>query len=438
MLACESVQEVSAALASELAQQRGAIPRGAGRSYGDAAQSEDGLVLDLTRMRGLEVLPGKAPLLRARAGSTLSEAIGALAPHGLTLPVVPGTRHVTIGGAIAADVHGKNHRRDGSFGHHVREIMLYTPDGRLRALSRQSEPEVFHATIGGMGLTGAIVSATIAVRQLYAPLLAADVDRTDDMGAALSIMGDDARYRYTIAWVDLVSGGARFGRCTVMRSNDRPVQEALDGAGEVHWRLPGRRRLAVPERMPGWVLSRPLVRAFNGMRWHRTPARAKGTLVTAGEHFFPLDALEQWNRLYAHAGFVQYQVLVPEGRAAALIEVVERMRAARLPMYLAVIKRFGEGSGGLLSFPKPGWTIAIDLPAGAPNLRRTLDLIDEWLVEQGGRVYLAKDARLRADLLPAMYPALDKFQQVRASVDPHGVLSSDLSRRLALGRGGRA
>ena len=422
-------------LSGELARRDGVIARGAGRSYGDAAQNEGGLVLDLTPLRGLQVLGGDPPLLRAMAGSTLSEAVAALAAEGLALPVVPGTRHVTIGGAIAGDVHGKNHPLDGSFGHHVKQITLCTPDGQLRTISRQSESELFYATIGGMGLTGAIVSATIAVRPLYAPMLPADVDRTDRIEQALQLMGEGERYRYSIAWVDLLSGGRRFGRCTVMRSNDRPALEALDARGELRWRLPGRQRLAVPHGFPSWVLSDPLVGAFNALRWHRTPARAAGTLVSAGAHFFPLDALGRWNRLYGERGLLQYQALVPEDRAEALVEIVQRLRAARLPMYLAVIKRFGEGSGGLLSFPKRGWTIAIDLPGSAPRLQGTLDAVDSWLVAQGGRVYLAKDSRLRAELLPAMYPALATFQRVRAAVDPNRVLRSDLSRRLALDGG---
>ena len=437
VLCPRSPRELAEALSGELARRGGVIPRGAGRSYGDAAQNDGGLVLDLTGLRGLQVLPGDPPVLRAMAGSTLSEAAAVLAADGLALPVLPGTRHVTFGGAIAADVHGKNHRVDGSFGRHVREITLCTPDGRLRNLSPQSERELFCATIGGMGLTGAIVSATIAVRHLYAPMLPADVDRTDHIHQALELMADDVRHRYSIAWVDLLSGGRRFGRCTVMRSNDRPAAEALDARGELRWRLPGRRRLAVPKEFPSWVLSDQLVRAFNGLRWHRTRARPTATLVSAGAHFFPLDALGSWNRLYGDGGLLQYQALAPDDRPEVLIEIVQRLRAARLPMYLAVIKRFGEGSGGMLSFPKPGWTIAIDLPAGAPRLHDTLDAIDSWLVSEGGRVYLAKDARLRAELMPAMYPALDAFQRIRAAIDPDRLLRSDLSRRLGLEEVGR-
>ncbi len=406
----------------------GLIARGAGRSYGDAAQNGGGLVLDLAEISQIELLPG--PLLRVGAGAILSQVLGVLAGSRLTLPVVPGTRHITVGGAIAADIHGKNHRRDGSFGHHVLSMTVCTPDGVMREISREAESELFHATLGGMGLTGVIVGAALAPTALGGPLLDGDVDRVGSIEQALAVMRQDAAYRYSIAWVDLLSRGAAFGRSVVLRSNER-AQPAQD-LGDAAVKLPGRPRLTVPQRCPGGLLRPATVRGLNMLRWRRAPVSARRRPITAGENFFPLDALGDWNRLYGRAGLVQYQFTVPEQHAASLLEVVGRLRRARQPIYLAVIKRFGAPSGGMLSFPTPGWTLAIDMPAASRGLRRALEEADELVAGAGGRVYLAKDARMSAGMLDAMYPQLARFIEVRAQVDPDSTLRSDMARRLGL------
>ncbi len=461
----QSPEELAEALAAA-ATAGGLIARGAGRAYGDAAQNAGGFVADMTRLCEIELLgdamaeriPAEAdgrsvggPLVRAQAGATLGQLLRTLAPHGLTLPVLPGTRHVTVGGAIAADIHGKNHLRDGSFGHDVQSLALCTPDGALRSLSREREADLFHATLGGMGLTGVIVEAVLRPAPLSAPPLSGDIERTSSIERALDVMEPDEGHRYSIAWLDLMSGGSAFGRGVVLRCNDRPSSAAVadpasaaeaasvgaragaSATGEMgKLALPGRPRLTVPAGFPSWALNPLTVRAFNELRWRRSPRRAHGSPVSVGANFFPLDALGAWNRLYGAGGLLQYQFVVPEDGGALLVEIVQRLRAARQPMYLAVVKRFGESSGGLLSFPSPGWTLAVDLPAASPGLHAVLDATDELLAGAGGRVYLAKDSRLKAELLPQMYPQLARFREVRAAVDPEGVLRSDLARRLGL------
>ncbi|MHB1538076.1 MAG: FAD-binding oxidoreductase [Solirubrobacteraceae bacterium] len=430
VLSPRDADEVASAL-RRAAGNGGVIARGAGRSYGDAAQNGDGCVLDTSRLRSVELLDGDPPRVRAGAGTRLSELVLALGARGLSLPVVPGTRHATVGGAVAADVHGKNHRRDGSFGHHLSSVTLCTPDGSVREVSRAREPDVFFATLGGMGMTGVLLDATIAAMPLRSPLLRCDVDRSDGLAAALDVLADDADYRYTIAWVDLLSRGRRFGRSVVLRSNEAGEG---DRASAPTVRLPGRPRL----RAPAWssfALRRPTVLAFNALRWRRSPSRARGVRETIGEHFFPLDALAGWNRLY-RSGLIQYQFVVPEQRRDVLVQVTEKLRAHGMPVFLAVVKRFGEGSGGMLSFPTPGWTLAADLPACAPGLARALDVADELVADAGGRVYLAKDVRLRRELLERMYPSLPRFREVCERVDPAAALRSDMSVRLGFaGRG---
>lgn len=433
VIAPASVEQVRAAVLQAGAQS-GLIARGAGRSYGDAAQNAGGVVLDLARISAVELREG--PSLRVGAGARLSRVLAVLAGAGLTLPVLPGTRHITVGGAIAADVHGKNHRRDGSFGHHVQSLLLCTPDGALREVSRSQEPELFHATLGGMGLTGVVVEATLRPGRLAGALLDGDVDRTAGIEQAVAVMREDAGHRYSIAWIDLIARGRAFGRSVVLRCNDRPWQRGDRSVPGGRIALPGRPGLRVPDGLPSPVLAPGLVGAFNALRWHRAPDGARGRPITFAENFFPLDVLGDWNRLYGPAGLVQYQFAVPEDRAQTVVEVVQSLRGARQPMYLAVLKRFGAPSGGMLSFPMPGWTLAVDLPAATPGLGAALRHADELVVQAGGRVYLAKDARLGAEMLPAMYPALDRFMEIRSRVDPQGLLRSDQARRLGLAAGG--
>lgn len=419
----------------------GVIARGAGRSYGDAAQNAGGAVLQTAALRDFALLGLDPPLARAGAGLTLGELLARLAESGLTLPVLPGTRHVTVGGAIAADVHGKNHRRDGSFGHHLASFTLCTPGGELVEVSREHEPDLFAASIGGMGLTGVIVDATLRVRAAASPVLEADVDRAASVSEAIAIMrqGD---HRYAIAWLDLLASGRRFGRSTVVRSEERPLgadggEGRSDGdRGErIAVALPGRPRLRVPGRWPSGGLPAEAVRVVNALRWHATRSHARCLPVAMGGHFFPLDAIAGWNRLYGAGGLVQYQFAVPDAHVQLVEDALGLLRDARLPMYLAVLKRLGQGSGGLLSFPLPGWTLAIDFPADAPGLSWALTRLDEQVAAAGGRVYLAKDGRLAPEMLAAMYPQLERFRQVRQRIDPDGLLRSDMAIRLGLTEG---
>jgi decaprenylphospho-beta-D-ribofuranose 2-oxidase len=432
--------EAEQALAAAAAQPGGAIARGAGRSYGDVAQNDGGTVIDATGLRGVLDLDVARGLVRAGAGTTLVELLGYLMPHGLTLAVVPGTRHVTVAGAVAADVHGKNHPRDGSFAEHVQSLTLCTPDGEVREVSREREPELLWATAGGMGLTGLIVDATLRTRPLLSPWVAADIDRVPGVERALALMvegsegdgrqgqggrGQDGRSRYAIAWVDLLSSGRAWGRAIVTRSDD-----IAHNARSRH--LAAQPLLKIPRGFPHQLLRPASVRAFNAWHWRSTAGGAHGRPLDAQANLFPLDVLGAWNRLYGPAGLAQYQFAVPRGAEGTLMRAMEHLRARRLPVYLATIKRFGGGSGGLLSFPLPGWTLAMDIPADAPGLRGALDELDELVVGAGGRVYLAKDARLRAPTLAAMYPELPRFVRVRERVDPRGVLRSDMARRLGL------
>jgi decaprenylphospho-beta-D-ribofuranose 2-oxidase len=433
------VEDVVEALASRARPGAGVIARGAGRSYGDAAQNDGGEVLDMTGLDRIVSIDDERGLITAQAGATVAQLMTALAARGLTLPVVPGTRHVTLAGAIASDIHGKNHHRDGGLARHVAAISLCTPAGGLIEISPETDPDLFYATLGGMGLTGVIVEATLRAEPLCTPWVAANVDRTDSLEQTLELMSGPERHRYSVAWLDLLADGSKMGRAIVSRADPLERDGAAPAArgrraarGAYPGALSRRPAFEVPHGFPAVLLRPASMRTFNALRWHATPRRERGRALAMAPYFFPLDALGEWNRLYGPTGLIQYQFVIPSGQEAALERCFELMRAHRLPVYLAVFKRFGAAFGGPLSFPLEGWTLAADLPAGAPGLRAALDELDEVVACCGGRVYLTKDARLRRETMVAMYPELDRFNAQRARVDPNGVLRSDLARRLGL------
>ncbi len=409
---------------------RGVLARGLGRSYGDAAQNGGGLVVDMTALEGCEV-DSASGVVRAEAGASLGGLLAATVPQGWFLPVVPGTRHVTVGGAIAADIHGKNHHGEGSFGDHVRSLRLQKADDEVVELSSDADPEGFRATIGGMGLTGIVLGAELSLLAIETAYVAVDTDRCDDLDDVMARMREgDAGYRYSVAWIDLVAG-RRLGRSVLTRGDHAP-RAALHGrraADPLRYRTPT--RLAVPPVVPQGILNRFSVAAFNELWFRKAPRRERGRLQTIPGFFHPLDGVSGWNRLYGSRGFLQYQFAVPDEAAEVVREVVAGLSAARCPSFLGVLKRFGPGRG-LLSFPIAGWTLAVDIPVGAPGLSGLLRRCDEAVAGAGGRVYLAKDSRLDPLTLRSMYPELDRWKAIRGRLDPDGVLCSDLARRLEL------
>ena len=354
-------------------------------------------------------------------------------PQGWFVPVSPGTRHVTIGGAIAADIHGKNHHRDGAFCQHVVELTIDTPaEGRLRLTADGDLSEAFWATAGGMGLTGVVLDATIRLLPVETSLMTVDTDRAADLDEAMTLLAaSDERYRYSVAWIDLMATGRSTGRSVLTQADHARLDElpARRRAGALDFD-PSTRLPAPPA--PSGLLNRLSVRAFNEFWFRKAPKRRRDELQSITRYFHPLDMVEGWNRLYGPRGFLQHQFVVPFGAEATLADVVSRLSRAGLPSFLAVLKRFGAADPGPLSFPMPGWTLALDIPAGPAGLAELLDDLDRLVVDCGGRVYLAKDSRLSPTLLPAMYPRLDEWRQVRAKLDPDRRLMSDLARRLEL------
>ncbi|MFF5483319.1 FAD-binding protein [Streptomyces sp. NPDC012935] len=412
---------------------RGVIPRGLGRAYGDAAQNAGGTVFDMTGLDRIHAIDADGGTVACDAGVSLHRLMEVLLPLGWFVPVTPGTRYVTVGGAVGADIHGKNHHVSGAFSRHVLSLELLTADGEIRTVRRGTP--LFDATTGGMGLTGVILTATLQLQPVQTSLMSVDTERARDLDDLMACLAaTDDHYRYSVAWIDLLARGAATGRAVLTRGDHAPLEALRRGTRA--WRDPLAFRPArlptAPAFLPEGLLNRRTVGWFNEL-WYRTAPHARtGELQRLSAFFHPLDGVPHWNRIYGRGGFVQYQFVVGHGQEETLRRIVRRISEHRCPSFLAVLKRFGEADPGWLSFPAPGWTLALDIPAGMPGLATLLDALDEEVAAAGGRVYLAKDSRLRPEVLAAMYPRLDAFRALRAEVDPREVFVSDLARRLGL------
>lgn len=413
---------------------RGIVARGLGRSYGDAAQNAGGLVLRLGASASDVVIDTLAGTVTVGAGVSLDDLMKILVPQGWFVPVTPGTRFVTVGGAIASDIHGKNHHVEGSFGSHLRRMTVVVASGETIQCSPTEHPDLFWATIGGMGLTGFVVEATFGLIAIETSRCIVDTMRCrdfDELIGEMSIGDDDVRY--SVAWVDLLSTGRRFGRGVLWRGDHAKLSdlEPRDANDPLHYAP--RRVGAVPPIVPGrGLVGSTTSKIFNELWLRKEPVRRSGSIKSIPSYFHPLDSISAWNRLYGRSGFVQYQFVVPFGTEDRFRAIVERIVASKLASPLVVLKRFGDANAAPLSFPMPGWTLTVDMPAGADELPELVRSLDESVIEAGGRHYLAKDALTSASVIRAGYPRLDEWRETRNRWDPNGVFCSDLARRLAL------
>jgi len=422
--------ESAEAIAAALADRRPAIARGLGRAYGDAAQNAGGLVVDATGLDRVHDFDIERGVIDAGAGLGLEALIALALPHGWFVPVTPGTRHITLGGALAADVHGKNHHVDGAFSRHVEAFELALPGGELREIG--PDDPLFAATAGGMGLTGVITRMRLRLSPVTSAFMRVTTTRAGSLDALMASMRErDAGFRYSVAWIDCLKRGAAMGRGVLLRGEHATAEELPPKLRRKPLDYSPRRVLGVPDVVPSGLLNTAVARAFNEAYFRRAPAQEHIGLEPLGPYFHPLDAVAAWNRLYGRRGFVQYQAVVPDAEGEAIRALLERVSGAGMSSFLAVLKRFGEGTG-MLSFPIAGWTLALDIPVGGRDLARRLDELDDIVVAAGGRVYLAKDARVRPELLPAMYPDLERWREVQRTADLEGLMRSDLARRLGL------
>jgi decaprenylphospho-beta-D-ribofuranose 2-oxidase len=370
-------------------------------------------------------------LLTVEAGALLGDIIAALLPRGWFPAVVPGTRLVTVGGAIAADVHGKNHHRDGGFGDHVESLQLATGDGRVLTCSRNENADLFQATVGGMGLTGTILQAQLRLRQVETSWIRQRTTVAPNLGAAMGVLSDAHDTTYSVAWIDCLARGASLGRSLVYLGEHASLS---DLAGRAPFGAPagGRPAVSVPFDLPSLALNRLSVRAFNEAYFHWGARQAASDfLAPANGYFFPLDGIGDWNRIYGRRGFVQHQCVVPEAAAERVLpELLGRIAARGDASFLTVLKKLGP-SHGLLSFPMAGYTLALDLPMSR-DLLPFLDELDGIVTKAGGRLYLAKDARQSRATFESGYPDLSRFRDIRAGYDPQGRIASRQSLRLGI------
>ena len=410
---------------SLIAADTGLIARGNGRSYGDASLGLSGII-DMRRLDRLREFDPATGRITCEAGLMLADLLEFAVPRGFFPPVTPGTKFVTIGGMIASDVHGKNHHGAGSFGRHIECLELLTADGLVRRCSPIEQPELFWATCGGMGLTGVILSASFRLIRIETSLIRQETLAAANLDEAIKLFEASSGWTYTVAWIDCLARGDRLGRSLLYRGEHATRAETANAPLAV----PERRRRRVPIDLPSWSLNRWSVAAFNALYYRR--AKLGTSFIDYDNYFYPLDALLEWNRIYGRAGFVQYQCVLPKATSrTGLEELLGRIAASGRASFLAVLKLFGPGDAGFLSFPMEGYTLALDFPAdsGTFSLLRRLDLI---VTSHGGRIYLTKDACSGAALLREGYPRLDQFRAARAAVDPHGKFASLLSKRLDL------
>ena len=412
---------------------RGAIARGLGRAYGDPAQNAGGTVIRLRPSANPVWIDTASATATVDAGVSFDDLLRRIVPHGFFVPVTPGTRFITVGGAIASDVHGKGHHRDLTFGHHVRSLDIVLADGSERTVGPDIESDLFWATVGGMGLTGVITRATFNLLRIETNRCLVETQRLPDLDALIAAMSDgDADHRYSVAWVDLAKKGSTVGRSVLERGDHATLEDLAEHAPKALRDplgfMPGS-LLSVPP-VPN-VMNRLAVRTFNELWFRKSPKQHIGTPTLTG-FFHPLDGIGDWNRFYGANGFLQYQFVVPFQAVDTLRDIVDRVVANGNASVISVLKRFGAKSGGFLSFPKPGWTLTFDLAAGVPGLGPLLAELDQLIVDAGGRHYLAKDSHTTPDIIRAGYPRLDAWKTIRRNVDPDGRWVSDQARRLDL------
>ncbi len=409
------------------------IPRGMGRSYGDPAQCDNGYVLDTSNLQSFS-LNKELGILTSGSGAKFKDILDHIVPEGFFIPVSPGTKNITVGGAISSDVHGKNHHCDGSFANHVEKITIIDGKGDLKHLypsKDHSTSEAFWATCGGMGLTGIIIEATFKLIPISTSLIKVDTEKFEDLESLMYAMRkDDEFFRYSVAWIDSLS---KKGRGILTKGNHANLED-IPGDKKYLLRKPlsydKKEVPTAPKFMPNGILNKLTVGIFNKAWYAKSPRLKKNELQSIGTFFYPLDGIQNWNRIYGPNGFIQYQFVVPDKHVSLIPSILSKLRDIGAPSFLTVLKRFGNSNNGPLSFPMEGWTLAVDIPACIPNLLRILDDCDNLVLKAGGRIYLAKDSRQSSSMFKKSYSRFNEWVNQKKDLDPDNIFVSDLSKRL--------
>lgn len=399
------------------------LPYGYGRSYGDSCLNEDGITLDVSHLNRFISFDTTAGVIRCEAGVSLADVLALIVPAGWFLPVSPGTKFVSVGGAIANDVHGKNHHRAGTFGCHVTRFELLRSNGEQLLCSPDEHSQLFRATIGGLGLTGVILWAEFRLKPITTPYIAMERIRYDSLDEFMQLSAEsDQHFEYTVAWVDCLARGQQLGRGLFIRGNHEQSSRYAKKA------LPKKRAVTIPFDAPSFVLNIVTMKALNEVYYYAHISKPLRKVVPYEPFFYPLDGLYQWNRLYGRRGFLQYQCVVPSEHGDEVMrELLRRISHSGEGSFITVLKKFGDGtSPGMLSFPRAGLTLALDFPYNGQKTMRLFDTLDKIVRESGGAVYPAKDAHMSAENFHAYYPQWEAFAQY---IDPK--FSSSFWRRVA-------
>ena len=430
VLNCETRTVRDEATLSQLVQATPLIARGAGRSYGDSALNQ-AMTVSMSRFNHMLDFDPETGYLTVEAGVMLADVVECFVPRGWFPSVTPGTKFVTVGGMIAADVHGKNHHGAGAFGNHVEWIDLMTACGEVVRCSRSHEPELFFATIGGMGLTGVIVRACFKLIPIESAWIRKNTVIARDLDEVMDGFEAAADWTYSVAWIDCLASGAQLGRSLIYLGEHAKLDE-LDAAKRADpLRIPKSRAIRVPIDAPSWILNALTMRSFNSFYYWYGKRGVGEHLVDWNSYFYPLDSVLEWNRVYGRRGMVEYQCVIPKAASReGIAAILRETSAAGQGSFLAVLKLFG-AQDSVFSFPMEGYTLALDFPA-TPKVLRLLDRLDRITVEHGGRIYLVKDSRISRDTFEATESRAEYFRRFRQDHGMTDHFSSGQSQRLAL------
>lgn len=385
------------------------IPRGNGRCYGDASLGLH--TINTTKFQNILHFDEAEGIFECESGLTLDQILPVIIPKGWFLPVTPGTKFITIGGAVASDVHGKNHHVDGCFSHHVISMDVLVGTGEIITCSPTNHTDLFHATCGGMGLTGLIIKVKFKLKKIETSYIKQKQIKARNLEEVLNLFDQYSHYTYSVAWIDCLKKGKNFGRSILMLGEHATKKELEENKKvDAVLKVPSGKQINFPFYLPGWVLNTFTVKAFNALYYGKNLKKEINNYVLYEPFFYPLDAILNWNRGYGKNGFIQYQFVVPLHAKAGLIEILEKISEKGLGSFLAVLKVFGK-QDSLISFPFEGYTLALDIPV-KNNLFPILDELDQIVLKHEGRLYMSKDARMHQSILEKGYPKLQEFKSI--------------------------
>lgn len=404
------------------------IPRGNGRCYGDASLADETInTLKYDKILSFDTVNG---VFECQSGLMLDAALEVVVPKGWFLPVTPGTKFITVGGAVGSDVHGKNHHVDGSFSNHIVEMDLVLASGEVVTCSPEKYPDLFEATCGGMGLTGLITRVKFRLKKIESSYIKQKQVKASNLEEIIGLFEKYKDYTYSVAWIDCLKKGEHFGRSILILGEHAKVSELPESKKQDPLKLPKKKQITFPFNLPSWVLNAFTIKLFNWAYYGKNFKKEINNVVSYEPFFYPLDAILHWNRGYGKKGFVQYQFVLPLEAKQGLIDILNRISDKGMGSFLAVLKVFGK-QDSLISFPAEGYTLALDFPV-RDGLFEFLDELDQVVLKYGGRLYMSKDARMKPEVLQAGYPRLEEFKSVVKKYNPDYKIKSIQSDRLLL------